>query len=108
MKTEYTHRGFALIQFEDRYGATCTIQKSSMISPEAIWFGVENADPKIMAADAEKFGIVDPGDGTGWIEYPIPREVLINTRMHLTQDQVIDLLPILQHFAETGELPEIE
>lgn len=27
-----------------------------------------------------------------------------NNRMHLTQDQVKELLPILQHFVDTGEL----
>jgi Holliday junction resolvase len=27
-----------------------------------------------------------------------------NNRMHLTQEQVRDLLPFLQKFAETGEL----
>lgn len=26
-------------------------------------------------------------------------------RMHLTQEQVAALLPLLQHFAETGDLP---
>ena len=28
------------------------------------------------------------------------------SRMHLTQEQVAELLPLLQHFAETGYLPE--
>jgi hypothetical protein len=27
------------------------------------------------------------------------------SRMHLTQQQVADLLPLLQHFVETGDLP---
>jgi hypothetical protein len=27
-------------------------------------------------------------------------------RMHLTQDHIRELLPLLQHFAETGKLPE--
>ena len=30
---------------------------------------------------------------------------VVADRMHLTQDMVRDLLPLLQHFAETGELP---
>ena len=29
------------------------------------------------------------------------------TRMHLTQTMVADLLPLLQHFVETGELPTL-
>lgn len=42
----------------------------------------------------------------GWVEWPIPEEVQLHARMHLTQDMVKALLPALQHFAETGELPE--
>lgn len=34
-------------------------------------------------------------------------QVVIFSRMHLTQDQVKKLLPHLQHFAETGTLPEL-
>jgi len=44
--------------------------------------------------------------GTGWVTYPIPADVQLTTRMHLTQDQVQDLLPILQYFAEHGVLLE--
>lgn len=29
-------------------------------------------------------------------------------RMHLTQEMVADLLPLLHHFVETGELPPIQ
>mgnify|MGYP006958843775 CR=1 FL=1 len=36
--------------------------------------------------------------------YEIPKEVLLTTRMHLTQKQVKDLIPILQKFVDTGEL----
>jgi hypothetical protein len=37
---------------------------------------------------------VDLGDGS----------YVANNRMHLTRDQVRDLLPLLQKFADTGEL----
>lgn len=37
--------------------------------------------------------------------YPIPEAVSLHTRMHLSRDQVRDLLPALQHFVDTGELP---
>jgi len=39
----HTARGFSLLTFEDRYGAECSIQKSSLASEEAIWIGVEDA-----------------------------------------------------------------
>jgi len=36
----------------------------------------------------------------------LPDGVSLTTRMHLTQDMVKDLLPVLTHFAETGNLPQ--
>lgn len=107
MKTEYNQRGFAHIDFKDRYGLKCSIQKSSLAFEDAIWLGVDDAEPRIMAADAARYGL-DEGDGTGWVKFPIPEAVLLSTRMHLTQEQVIALLPVLTHFAETGELPHLE
>lgn len=92
-----TARGFALVSFQDQYGAECSIQKSSAACYDAIWFGVDDANPQIMASK------VQPG-GTGWVKYPIPEDVLLTTRMHLTRQQVKKLLPILQHFVETGEV----
>ncbi|AVQ10299.1 hypothetical protein [Myoviridae environmental samples] len=98
-----TERGFGMIEFSDRYGEDCQIQKSSLAFEECIWFGIADATPQIMAIDAHKVGI-DTDQGCGWIPYPVPKEVLLTTRMHLTQDQVRKLLPILQRFADTGEL----
>ncbi len=46
--------------------------------------------------------------GQGWIPVPLPEGASTSGRMHLTRDLVKELLPLLQHFAETGELPEIE
>lgn len=99
-----TNRGWAVIQFEDRYGAACSIQESSLATERAIWFGVNEADPKIMARDAAAHG-VKTDQTTGWVPYPVPEAVLMTTRMHLTQDQVKELLPVLQYFAEHGKLP---
>lgn len=92
-----TNRGFSLIEFKDRYNCRCSIQKSSLATEEAIWFGIDDPDPKIMASK------VQPG-GTGWVSYVIPDDVSITTRMHLTRDQVKELLPILEHFVATGEV----
>ena len=107
MKTDYTQRGFAKIDFQDRYKQPCSIQKSSLATEDAIWFGVDDVDPQIMEFDAHRMGIPTPAT-VGWIPFAIPEEVLLSTRMHLTQDQVKELLPILQHFAEHGELPNLE
>lgn len=102
-----TDRGFSTGKFIDRYGAECSIQKSSLAFEEAIWLGIDNPDPKIMSSDAIRLGLrkrtYDENDN-GWIKYELPKEVLLNTRMHLTQTHVKQLLPILQKFAETGEI----
>lgn len=99
LKQGVTNRGFKLIEFWDRYGTECSIQKSSLAFENAIWFGVDNADPKIMASKVRE-------GGTGWVPFEIPKDVLLTTRMHLTQEQVKALLPILTVFAETGDLPQ--
>ena len=92
MQKTKTHRGLALIKFKDNYGVSCRLQKSSLATDHAVWFGVDDPEPKISIP------------GCGWVPYPIPEEVSIRTRMHLTQKQVKKLIPILQKFCKTGEL----
>lgn len=76
-KTEKTQRGFGRIDFIDSYGQECSIQESSNIIPR-IWLGVDT--------DLEKKHV--------------------NQRMHLTQEQAKNLLPLIQFFAKNGRLPE--
>ena len=82
---DQTQRGFAIKRFKDRYGCNCSIQKSSLATEDAIWFGIDAAFPS--AAET--------------VSGTIPER-----RMHLTQEMVAELLPLLQHFVETGELDE--
>lgn len=103
MELSKTERGFAIGEFTDRYGAKCSLQKSSLATEDAIWFGVDDANPQIMASDAKRLGIATDAN-SGWVKFEIPKEVLLSTRMHLTQEMVQQLLPTLQKFAETGEL----
>ena len=70
-----TSRGFGLWEFKDKYGQECSLQDSSLASEPAIWLGV---DVDLKGED-------------------------VHDRMHLTQEQVKALLPILTYFAETGE-----
>jgi hypothetical protein len=95
LKQIKTDRGFDVIEFRDRGNRECTIQGSSLATDNAIWFGINDADPRIMVK------------GKGFEPVDFPEGTIFNTRMDLSQDQVIALLPILQHFAETGkvELP---
>lgn len=92
-----TSRGFNCAAFEDIYGAECSIQKSSLADDEAIWFGVDDAAPKVMASTVRE-GL------TGWVKYPLPDGVNLNTRMHLSREQVNALLPILQRFVDAGDI----
>lgn len=110
LKYAFTKRRFPYVAFTDRYGAECSIQLSSLETDNAIWFGVNEADPKIMARDAYRLGLSHllqegPERLNGWVKYPVPDEVQFTTRMHLTQEQVKTLLPILQFFAEHGTFP---
>ncbi len=104
-----TNRGFRKGEFVDQYNHVCTIQKSSAAMYDAIWLGIKDANPEIMVSDAIKMGILDADkrtgeDRNGWMPYPVPPQVLMHTDMHLSQEHVLRLLPILLKFAATGEL----
>jgi len=98
MKYAETSRGFSLIEFKDLYSAECNIQKSSLATDNAIWIGISNPDPKIMASKTPKGGI-------GWVPYEISEDVLITTRMHINQDQAKEVVKVLNYFIKHGELP---
>lgn len=103
MKKKHTKRGFPYYAFKDQYGEPCTLQLSSLADDRCIWFGVDKATPAVMAADAWLVGIKTE-ETTGWVKYPLPRQVHLTTRMHLSVKQVKELLPVLQKFVETGDL----
>lgn len=97
MKFEKTNRGFDFTNFTDRNGVECSIQKSSLAFEDTIWFGVQKANPQILASKLQ------PGL-TGWVKYPIPEGVSFTTRMHLSREQVSAIIPVLQKFVDTGDL----
>lgn len=88
MKLRATNRGFSLLEFKDSNGVDCSLQESSVVP--RIWLGCNDPNPKVFT----------PGDG--WRDLELGEGVLCTTRMHLTQDQVRELLPYLQRFADTG------
>lgn len=92
MKKTKTDRGFQRIEFTDRLGEACSIQESSLATEQAIWIGVNDASPKHLVPER------------GWVPYPIHEDVLINTRMELTIEQVKELIPVLQKFVDTGSI----
>jgi len=103
MEKVTTNRGFSLIKFKDRYNNDCSIQESSLATEDCIWIGIDDPNPQIMASQAKEFG-VETNETTGWVDYPIPEEVSLNTRMHITRDQAKEIIEVLQIFVETGEI----
>lgn len=102
-------RGFMIANFKDANAIGCSIQESSACPHTEedgcmIWLGVDDAAPMVLAQEAHLVG-VKTHETTGWVPYPVPDNVLMRTRMHLTQKQVKELLPLLKHFAKTGGLP---
>lgn len=73
-------RGFGGGKFKDRYGADCSIQESSLATEACIWLGCDHET------------VDDQGRPCG-------------ARMHLTREMAAELIPLLQHFVETGSLP---
>ncbi len=69
------HRGSPRAEFKDKYESQASIQDSTIAGYPMIWLGVDR----------------DPEGNTGW-------------RMHLTQEMVQDLMPLLTAFIETGSI----
>ena len=91
MKFNKSVRGFGYITFKDLYNVECSIQESSSVE-KLIWLGVNDANPKIMASKTNE-------GGTGWVEYKIPDDVLLTTRMLLNPKTAFELGVKLLKFA---------
>lgn len=103
MKKQKTSRGFSFYEFVDINGESCNIQKSSAAENDYIWLGCKNIDLKVF---------VPYGKPEAWrniSEHQINQafgstNMIANNRMHLSREQVAELLPILQKFVETGDI----
>lgn len=108
-----TNRGFELHHFLDDYNAECSIQESSSIEPH-IWLGISKPQLSIMYKDKDKLVGLDkvqpdnPECNEGWCTINIPKEVLIESRMHLNKKQAKELAKQLNYFVRTGRLKEIK
>ena len=99
-------RGFYIGKFKDANGVPCSLQESSAVGDEDagsfIWLG------------ASEIGLTYFIPFKGWQNpnlqevWPEADGIQANTRMHLSQADVQALLPALQHFAKTGQLPSGE
>lgn len=101
-KKEFTVRGFAIDYFYDDYDEKCSLQESSSVKPH-IWLGIDKAKPIVLCSDASKVG-VERKANNGWQDYEVPKEVFINTRMHLTKKQSLKLALKLLKFALFGKI----
>lgn len=81
IQVERNQRGFCGGEFTDLYGEPCIIRESSLATDDAIWLGIHDSRP------------YTPGDDR------------VSTLMHLNRAHVTALLPLLQYFADNGELP---
>jgi len=105
-KVSRTPRGFEIIEFKDHYDIPCSLQMSSLAEYahpgiSAVWLGTNSAQPKVMASQAASLGI-QTEQTTGWIPYPIPEQVSLNTRAHLNRKQVAALIAHLQAWLKDG------
>lgn len=110
-RIQKTHRGFKYINFLDYYGFPCSIQESSGALIEdtnlppgqsALWIGCDEPNPRILASKASKYGI-SSNETMGWIEYPLPDDVLLNTKMHLDRKQIESLVFHFQNWLKKGK-----
>jgi len=107
LKQQTTDRGFKFGEFYDQYNNKCSIQQSSIADEPCIWLGVDDANPQILASKAKQFGL-ETEETTGWIPYPVPKDVLLSTRMHLSEENVKMLVGALQNWLDTGNFSKDE
>lgn len=101
LENKKTERGFAIYEGVDRYGDGYSLQESSLAEEACVWLG-QHPVP-----------IMQTGWHSEWSNRSreLPEEdrerlcIYTTGRMHLTQEMAADLIPLLQHFVETGELP---
>lgn len=78
--------------FKDNNGEEYLLIKPSLDPKDVIYLGIHKPNPQLLVK------------GQGWRPYDLPEDVHVSTLMHLTQEQVKELLPHLQAFVETGEI----
>lgn len=90
IRWDMTLRGFGLGTFEDRNGAACNVQVSSIATEECIWLGVKEPEVTFIQGTPRPF--------------PLPEGVVAFGRMHLNRAQAGELARVLRRFADTGEI----
>jgi len=99
-KIKHTQRGFGYIEFKEKYGLKCSLQKSSAASEDCIWLGIDEVS--IIGFNGTQSPTIKIGNEE--IKKAFNVSDITNSRMHLTKKQVAKLLPFLQKFVKTGEI----
>ena len=94
MQLGQTSRGVNIVKFRDMNDERCSLQESSEMGEPSIWLGVDRPNAQYLK------------DGK-WQNFPIPSDVFLTGRMHLTQEQVKELLIYLERFLYVGRIGEI-
>lgn len=107
-----TNRGFEVQYFTDDYNVDCSIQESSSLEPH-IWLGISNPRLSILYKDKDKLIGIDKikqdninGKESSWCTINLPKEVLVESRMHLNRKQAKELAKKLNYFSKKGRLRE--
>ena len=101
MKILRTNRGFGRYEFTDHYGESCSLQESSLATEACVWLGI--SDVRLLeegwhGAFPARVRPLPPDRAHGISAFG---------RMHLTQETAAELIPLLQHFVDTGCLPHV-
>lgn len=108
-----TNRGFEIQYFDDDYGIQCSIQESSSVEPH-LWLGIAHNSLKVMAEDKKELLVAiehltkdyPECNEKGWCTVPLPKDALIENRMHLNRQQAKELARKLNYFSRHGCLKE--
>ena len=102
MKLFKTERGFEIVTFRDAHGEECSLQCSSAIGnyPDAmeqpgtsfVWLGRDDVKPRRLVPNE------------GWQVVPLPDGVETFARMHLSREQVGELIRRLHEWLRSGTL----
>lgn len=108
-----TERGFETRDMKDYDGRLFRLTESSFADAECVWLSPESS-VVALARDAEAVqchfnGLkLDRGDGTGWIDIPIPDEVSVHSDILLDRCMAKRLSEELAYFAKHGRMRELD
>lgn len=114
-RTRLTRNGFPEVAFRDSYEVPCRLSASTVIfdypdalqrpGTSAVWLGVAEVKARVMAKHAMEVGVLTK-ETTGWVDYPLPEQVLVSGSMHLNREHVAGLVARLQEWLDKGEFSD--